>query len=522
MIATAVLLCTLGLSPDVSAETQASYEAKRTSAGRDAEKHVELAIWCGENGMAAEREKHLRVALLLDRNNAKARELLGLAPSIGQKEAAEKEAAATAALAEYNAKRLKAPKTADGQWDLALWCEKKGLKAEATAHLAEVVRLSPKREAAWKKLGYKKHDGRWMTDDQIREEVAQKKADRDWGQKLRAIHRQIHKGTTQDDAKRELAAIDDPRAVPAIYREFGRRKEVDQLIAIQALGQIKTRDASRALATLAVLGVTSAVRRSATESLRSRDPLDYLIGLIALIPDPLKYEVRRVGGPGSPGVLFVEGERFNVQRLYAPPAPSIAVQPTDFVTLDQYGMPVVTRFTPVGVPTEISNPFAWNPQAVLGPLSSALAKAGAPGASALRGINIPAASGPAFSDESKFAFQAQIVEQISLRQLAIEAQKAAISAQAQLDNDIQTVKSINTAREEIAKEILSIAKTASGKDLGDKPQAWRDWITEQAGSLIEVKRDKPKPTFPELVTLAYTPVNTSQTSIVFAIVPGDG
>ncbi len=38
--------------------------------------------------------------------------------------------------------------------------------------------------------------------------------------------------------------------------------------------------------------------------------------------DPLKYEVKPVGGPGSPGVLFVEGQQFNVNRFYAPPAPN--------------------------------------------------------------------------------------------------------------------------------------------------------------------------------------------------------
>ncbi len=42
--------------------------------------------------------------------------------------------------------------------------------------------------------------------------------------------------------------------------------------------------------------------------------------MIGLLRKRVKYEVRPVGGPGSPGVLFVEGERFNVQRLYVPTA----------------------------------------------------------------------------------------------------------------------------------------------------------------------------------------------------------
>ena len=56
--------------------------------------------------------------------------------------------------------------------------------------------------------------------------------------------------------------------------------------------------------------------------------------------DPFKYEVKRVGGPGSPGILFVEGEKFNVSRFYAPPAaPNITPQPGDIVSYDASGMP---------------------------------------------------------------------------------------------------------------------------------------------------------------------------------------
>jgi len=38
-----------------------------------------------------------------------------------------------------------------------MWCEQQGLQPEATAHLTMVAQLDPGREAAWKRLGYKKH-----------------------------------------------------------------------------------------------------------------------------------------------------------------------------------------------------------------------------------------------------------------------------------------------------------------------------------------------------------------------------
>ncbi len=47
-----------------------------------------------------------------------------------------------------------------------------------------MTRLDPGRELAWKRLGYKKHEGRWATDAQVaaaRAELeAQKQADRTW------------------------------------------------------------------------------------------------------------------------------------------------------------------------------------------------------------------------------------------------------------------------------------------------------------------------------------------------------
>src|SRR5690348_13008361 len=49
------------------------------------------------------------------------------------------------ALGRYNELREKTANTAAAQWKLAAWCEENGLAAEAFAHYAAVVRLSPAR-----------------------------------------------------------------------------------------------------------------------------------------------------------------------------------------------------------------------------------------------------------------------------------------------------------------------------------------------------------------------------------------
>ena len=56
------------------------------------------------------------------------------------------------------------------------------------------------------------------------------------------------------------------------------------------------------------------------------DPRDYLTAILGMIRKPFKYKVQPLNGPGSEGALFVEGERYNIQRLYR-------VQPFDPSTL---------------------------------------------------------------------------------------------------------------------------------------------------------------------------------------------
>jgi HEAT repeats len=109
--------------------------------------------------------------------------------------------------------------------------------------------------------------------------------------------------------------VTDLRAVPMIWALFGRGSERLQIAAVQMLGQIDGPSASIALAALAVFNTSAQVRQRATETLARRDPRDVVGRLIGLIRKPFKYQVRPSNGPGSTGVLFVEGERFNVQRI---------------------------------------------------------------------------------------------------------------------------------------------------------------------------------------------------------------
>ena len=136
-------------------------------------------------------------------------------------EAVKADATMAAKLARYEAKRQATPPTAEAQWQLALWCEKNGLKAEATAHFTAVTLIAPRRTEAWKKLGCELYRGRWIDAEQVAAEradaEAQKKADRHWEAILsRSKKDLVFDSPHRQEAVAALSEITDTRAVPSI------------------------------------------------------------------------------------------------------------------------------------------------------------------------------------------------------------------------------------------------------------------------------------------------------------------
>ena len=90
----------------------AAYESLRVRAGREPAAQIQVALWCEQHGMTAEKVKHLAPAVLRDPQNAMARGLLGLLPSGGKWETPEAvnarlstDEGKMAKLAEYNRRR---------------------------------------------------------------------------------------------------------------------------------------------------------------------------------------------------------------------------------------------------------------------------------------------------------------------------------------------------------------------------------------------------------------------------------
>ncbi len=167
------------------------YQKARKEAGRDAKAHVRLALWCESHGLGAERMKHLAMAVLYDPSNGLARGLMGLVAYQGKwkrpddvSRQVQDDPRRKALMQEYFQRRAKTSEKAEDQWKLAVWCEQNGLKDQAIAQYHAVLRRDPTREAAWKRLGFKKVGGRWVKPEwqaaQKHESEQQNRANKHW------------------------------------------------------------------------------------------------------------------------------------------------------------------------------------------------------------------------------------------------------------------------------------------------------------------------------------------------------
>jgi Pretoxin HINT domain len=459
-----------------SPEELAAYESARKSAGRDTAGQVKLALWCEAHGLSAERVKHLALAVLSDPRNATARGLLGLVDHGGRWARPEDVSAnvqadteLTAKLADYNARREHAADTVDAQWKLAQWCEQAGLKPEALAHLSRVVKLDPNHDAARKRLGFKKQGNRWVTDAELADEkaevTAQRKAEHHWKPLLTKWRNWLREGDPRGESS--LATVSDSRAVPLVWSLFAAVDDAKlQSKAIEIFGRTDGAGASRALAILAVSGSTPETRRAALETLRRRDPREFVGMLVGTIRTPLKYEVRPVAGPNSPGELFVEGERYNVRRVYGVNANQLPTIPP--------------RLFDASVPFD---PFsAETAMTAAGPASVATSKGPA--------TNLTAAGAR---------------RDMQIANALVTANQIVAISQQQLQNDVQTIETMNADANAVNDRVIPALHVVTGQDLGASSEKWQAWWTDQKGYAIQSAPTQEKPTFTEFVANPYAP-----------------
>jgi hypothetical protein len=466
-----VLACVFGFVPEADAALQPDaalkvYETAKERAGRDAQAHVRLALWCESQGLTAERLKHLAIAVLLDPKDATARGLMGLVANDGRWERPEivgdrikADEALAKKLAEYNRRRARLlskiqphPGQAISRIDAAVaheelgsWCKQAGLPAEATAHFTSAVVLNPYRDSAWKRLGYVRHNGRWMSPEQVaaerQEAEAQKRANDYWEPLLTRWKEGLAVPDKHLDAEDHLAGVTDPRSVRSVMRVFGSGKSADLERMVKQLSQIEGPAASRELASVAIFASSAPGRSAAIQALKGREPREFAAMLVELIRFPMTYQYQPVGGPGQPGGLLVETPRVRMLRTYDAPT-ILQIEPSFFgyIGYDTNGLPVAVRGR------EIREGAFTNP------------------------------------------VRMQAIEERTAEQIA-SANSKAMDSQARLMTDIRQIEAMNAdaaAQNDRIRNVLQ--ETAKAPDIADDLDAWRTWWYDRLG----YKYERPK------------------------------
>jgi len=293
---------------------------------------------------------------------------------------------------------------------------------------------------------------------------------------------------------------------------------------VRTLGQIDAPGASRALAMLATSSDSAEVRRIATETLKPRDPREFADLLIALLRDPIKYHVKPVAGPGSPGELFIEGQKANVSRRYSPPkGPQIPQLPGDRLVYGEDGLPILQRYMGVYETGRIrvQHLFSDSNPAIAGQQRASVKLLTNLGFEATKAQQIADSSGgllpfleryrAAMSTSAQvepglgFRFTFARTAMIPVGQIELEAQKTAAMAQQQLQNDVQVLERLNEPINKLNDRVLPILKEVAGSNLGESRETWQKWWLDQIGYTIMPQKVSDTPTIVEDVPLAYHP-----------------
>jgi hypothetical protein len=221
---------------------EAEYERIRPTYADTAAAQWELAQWCRQHKLSAEREVHLRRVVELDPEHREARHALGYS-------------------------RL------DGRWTT--------------------------QEEVMIKRGYVRYKGQWKTPQEVeldKNKEALKAVQQEWFQKLKRWRGWL--GSKRDEeARHNIRTIADPAAAKALA--MGLRDDADpqvRLLLVEALAKIDTSDAALALAERSLFDPAEEVRLTCLDHLQTKRRPAVIAYYVAKLKDKKSNEVVNLAG----------------------------------------------------------------------------------------------------------------------------------------------------------------------------------------------------------------------------------
>ena len=148
---------------------------------------------------------------------------------------------------EYARRSRELPDTVNAHRLLAEWCRQQKLSKQADHHLQRILELDPEDEPANLSLGLQRHQGRWLTRDEIMQQRGLKRykgkhrtpqditlreqqeehqtAEADWLGKIRTWRGWLDNSRRVNEAAAKISAIQDPHAARSIVKILEREED---------------------------------------------------------------------------------------------------------------------------------------------------------------------------------------------------------------------------------------------------------------------------------------------------------
>ena len=198
--------------------------------------------------------------------------------------------------------------TAEDQFKLAMWCEEHKLPKQRKLHLEKTIELDPDHALARAKLGYSRHDDKWLTANELKEarglvrfngryvtpqekEILEQKKRQDEEEKEWHARVKMWKTwmTGKDEAKsraaeEKLRSIDDPQAFEALVGHLGKEKDESfRVLMCDILGNLPSEQATIELVKRCIIDVSPNVRYAAIDNLVKREDPQAVRTLIGVL-----------------------------------------------------------------------------------------------------------------------------------------------------------------------------------------------------------------------------------------------
>ena len=300
-----------------------AFSASDRAIASDADTLVQQAVSADKAGDKPRREALLKQAIKVDPHNELARWLLGqvqFSQGWSSIEEVEELVAKDGRWEEYRRRVKQSDNSVNAHVALAQWCIRARLKREERWHWQQVLEQAPYHPEALERLDLVWHEEQLYTKAELAELREAKSKYRNLKPKFDHLVRQAlsNEETRRTNAVEQLAAVDDPGAIPALSAALrmdnGHREslvsdlypaEAGLLIeriheaGVEALSKMDQYEATVKLVEVAVLSDYPLVRQSATRALIGRPKTDYMPLLMDGMKPPLQLTIDHYAGPNG-------------------------------------------------------------------------------------------------------------------------------------------------------------------------------------------------------------------------------